>query len=138
MLSIILYNILVRVLLIKSIIQDQQPREERMSSESDVVSVTWSPASSVRTVLLPPWVRNIEVMARTDSHDLVTVELTRRWDNERWLALPLEEEPSGLAVACLLGGGRKHCDESTVHARVLVPPRRLCSIGAVAIDFSQG
>lgn len=104
-----------------------------MSAQSDVVRVE-HPAQGLMNVLLPSWVRDIQVVARTDGQGVVTVEFTRRWTQERWMAMPVEGNAFNLYVWCLLGGGRKLCDESRVRARVLVPPEMVRVIDARAFD----
>ena len=94
-----------------------------MGAQSAIVRVDHGPTAGLMNVLLPSWVRVIQVVARTDDRDLVTVEFTRRWTQERWMAMPVEGAAFTLYVWCLLGGGQKVCDEPRVRARVLVPPQ---------------
>lgn len=93
-----------------------------MGSQPTVVTVDYCGVEGLMDVLLPDWVRDIQVVARTDGRDCVTVEFTRRWTQERWMAMAREGAAFSLYVWCLLGGGKKLCDKSQVKARVLVPP----------------
>ncbi len=105
-----------------------------MGDKPKVVRVEHGPTQGLMNVLLPSWVRDIQVVARTDGRDLVTVVFTRRWEQERWMAMPVEGAVFNLYVWCLLGGGQKLCDESRVRAQVLVPPKLVRVVEARAFS----
>ncbi|HEX6258488.1 MAG TPA: hypothetical protein VFZ48_03340 [Candidatus Saccharimonadales bacterium] len=109
-----------------------------MSTQHGTVTANYGPSEDISTVLLPPWIGDIQVVARTDGRNILTVEFTRRWEQEQWLALPIAETPSNLGMLCLLGGGRRLCEDSAVRARILVPPKRVGSVKALPLDPDKG
>jgi hypothetical protein len=89
---------------------------------TNIVRASFPGANEVDVLFVPAWVRNPTVLPRQDGEDTISIEVTRRFQQERWLIIRGTNNSEAVAF-CLLGGGRKLAGEADVLMTILAPLR---------------
>ncbi|HKX23843.1 MAG TPA: hypothetical protein VJM46_01275 [Candidatus Saccharimonadales bacterium] len=84
------------------------------------VKASYSNAGEVRVLMVPAWVRNPTVLPRQDGEDTISIEVTQRFPQERWLVIRGTSVSQAVAF-CLLGQGKQVVSEADVQMTVYVP-----------------
>jgi hypothetical protein len=106
-----------------------------MDSPGKIIA-EYAPASAVCTLLLPGWLSQPQVVARSDGRDVVTVEVSQCHPNEEWRLVMLRK--GRLCVVPLLSGQAQQRPQLTVYdAVVMVPPDQIEAF-QVFIGSSEG